>query len=432
MQTLVDPVPEVLKIKARLNLSQRLGEFESLKIIEKSLSKNRLIDVEKSFIPDYPYYSYIPAAVDYLSSVSELLTSYTSYQAEISQGLLQILFEFQSLICELTGMDVANASMYDHSTALSEALLMAIKLTDKKKVLIPKFMRKERKQVVYTYLRPHNIEIYEYHIDEKGFMDLEEIENNIKDSAAFYAENPTYFGIIDPHILNVDEIVKKNNAIFIVGAEPISLGLFREPVDYGADIVIGEAQHLAINPYYGGPSLGFIACRNDLKLIHSMPGRIVGMTSTLDGSNEGFILALQAREQHIKREKATSNITTNTSWLAVRAAIYISLLGKTGLKRLAVRIFNNTKILIQQLQKIHFANVLFPDSVHFRNVLVKINKDANEIINKIYSAGYAFGKNLSKDFPEFVDCLLLGVNELHNKEAIIAACKTFEEFLKNV
>lgn len=432
MQSLVDPIPEKLKIRSRLNLPKPLGEYDSLKVIESSLSKNKVIDPEKSFIPDYPYYSYIPAAVDYISSSCELLTSYTPYQPEISQGLLQMLFEYQSLICEITGMDVANASMYDHSTALSEALLMAIKLTDRKKVLIPRFMRKERKQVIYTYLKSNKVEIVEYGIDDKGYLNLEEIESKSQNAAAIYAENPTYFGVIDENILKLGQITNSKEAIFIAGVEPISLGLFREPASYGADIAVGEAQHLAINPFYGGPSLGFITCRNDLKLIHLMPGRIAGLTSTLDGSREGFVLALQAREQHIKREKATSNITTNMSWLAIRAAIYLSLLGKTGLKRLAVRIFQNTNFLKQNLEKIEEIRLVHQNSINFRNILIELKVNSRKVVEKMLHEGYAFGRSLNNDFPDLGETILIGTNELHKKESIISACKIFEEILKNV
>ncbi len=419
MNNFVDPVPEILKIKTRLNLPKPNGEYHVLSLIENILSKNKIYEQKKSFMPDYPYFSYIPSAVDYISSATELLTSYTPYQAEISQGLLQILFEYQSLICELTGMDVANASLYDHSTALSEALLMAIKYTGRNKVLIPKYMRHERKQVVYSYLRAYNCQIYEYGIDSKsGFLNIEEIEENIKDAAAIYGENPTYFGIIDQNIIKISETIHKYGSLFVVGIEPISLGIIREPGSYGADIVVGEAQHLSINPCFGGPSLGIIACKDDIRLIHLLPGRIIGLTNTLDKSEEGFVLALQAREQHIKREKATSNITTNTSWLAVRAAIHIALLGKTGLKKLATRIYYNTKNFIQRIREIDGFEVVFSNSNYFRNVLLKLDKDYVDILDNLYKKGFAFGKNISKYFPEFNHCILVGINEFHDNDAI--------------
>src|SRR5579875_150041 len=372
MTEFIDTIQDKIKLHRRLELPNPMGEFEALTFMEKKLRSNRVIHPSKVFNPDPPYFTYIPAAVDYLSSATELLTSYTPYQAEVSQGLLQILFEYQSLICELTGMDVCNASLYDHATALCEALRMAIRYTERQRILIPKYMRPERKEVLKTYFMNSGLEIEEYPIEkDTGMADVSYIESKSKDIACVYAECPSYFGIIDENLPEIAKLAHDRGGLFIAGIEPISLALIREPGSYGSDIVVGEAQHLAINPFYGGPSLGIIACKEDLKLVHLMPGRIVGATTTQDGSRIGFSLVLQAREQHIKREKATSNITTNQSWLAVRAAIFLTLLGKTGLKKLAGKILYNTIELKMILQKRGF-QIPFANSSHFRNILVSV------------------------------------------------------------
>lgn len=431
MASLIDTVPEEVKLKHKLALPEKMGEFYSLKFIEEKLSKNRIFPPERVFSPDPPFFSFIPSAVDYISLSSELLTAYTPYQPEVSQGLLQILFEYQSMICELTGMEVANASLYDHSTALCEAIRMALKYTERNKVLLPKYMRKERKLVVKSYMESIGVELYEYKIEkETGKMNLSDIENNLKDAACIYAENPSYFGIIDDNLPKLSNIVHSDDSLLIVGIEPISLGIIREPASYQADIVVGEAQHLAINPFYGGPSLGIIACKEDLKLIHLMPGRIVGCTTTIDGSDLGFSLVLQAREQHIKREKATSNITTNQSWLAVRAAIYLALLGKEGLKRLAARIFLNTQKLKRLLEDFGFTPS-FPNATHFRNLLM--NKEGiYKIQNEMMKRGYFFGKLLGNEFDFFASSILLGVNEYHDSKSFEELKNALSQVIRNV
>jgi len=426
-----NPIPESLIISHRLNLPKPLGEYNALKFIEEKLSKNKIFKLENIYLPDYPYYNYIPASVDYISFSTEFLTSYTPYQPEISQGLLQVLFEYQSLLCELTGMDVINASMYDHSTALSEALIMSMKYTGRNKVIIPYFMRKKRKEVIYTYLSPFNVKIEEYKINfENGKINLEDFLSKIdNETAAVYVEYPNYFGVIDDNFLKIADEIHSKNSLYIVGIEPISLSILKEPGSFGADIVVGEAQHLALNPYYGGPSLGILGCREEIKLVHLLPGRIVGATTTLDNSRLGYVLALQAREQHIRREKATSNICTNESWLAVRAAIFISLYGIDGLKRLAGKIFKNTKILAEKISKIDGIEVLFKNSVLYKNLLIKFNYDVEKIYTELLKSEIIFGNKIYRDFNELTNSLLVGVNVFNNEDSIDFLCKSIKEII---
>ncbi len=431
MVEFLDTIPEEVKVKKELNLPRRMGEHRALSLIEEKLKKNKVLEPAKVFNPDPPFFSYLPAAIDYISSSSELVTSYTPYQAEVSQGLLQILFEYQSMICDLTGMDVANASLYDHSTALCEAIRMALRYTDRNKVLMPKYMRKKRREVVETYFKDLGVEIVDYSITkDEGKADLAEIEAKIRNAACIYVECPTYFGVIDDSVDEISSIAKRAGALFIVGTDPISLAIIKEPGSYGADIVVGEAQHLALHPCYGGPSLGMIACREDLKLIHLMPGRIVGCTTTLDGSELGFALVLQAREQHIRREKATSNITTNQSLLAVRAAMFLALYGKEGLKRLAARILINTRRLSELLKELGFISPLFK-ATHFRNFLAYCHGAAH-IKAKMLKKGFFLGKEIDKDFNEFKDSLLLGVNEYHDERSFEELKESLKEVLENV
>jgi Glycine cleavage system protein P (pyridoxal-binding), N-terminal domain len=282
-------------------------------------------------------------------------------------------------------------------------------------------MRKKRKEVIYTYLKPHDIEIYEYNFKE-GKIDISDIELNAKNSAAVYVENPNYFGIIDTNAFKISEIVHNEGSLLIAGIEPVSLGIIREPASYGADIAVGEAQHLAINPFFGGPSLGILAIKNDQKLLRLLPGRLVGATTTIHGDKIGFVLALQTREQHVKREKATSNICTNESWLAVRVAIHLCLLGREGLKRLATRILLNTKTFIEKLSKIDgIISPLF-DSYYFRNFVIKLeNFDSVLLRKELLKRGILFGKSLN-EFKNFEKCILLGVNELQNYDDYEKVC----------
>ncbi|MEM3833025.1 MAG: aminomethyl-transferring glycine dehydrogenase subunit GcvPA [Thermoprotei archaeon] len=408
-------VPKELLFMQPLNIRAK-SEIDVYNEIKSILKKNKDILSTPSFLGGGVWCHYVPPLVDYIASSPELLTSYTPYQPEISQGILQILYEYQSIICDLTGMDVANASMYNWATATAEAFLMSLRITGKHKVIIPRYMAPWRKRVIRTYLRPHKVEVIEYGINESdGLMNLDEINKSMSGAAALYVENPSFFGILDPNVEVAGKIAHEFGALYIVGVDPLTLGIIKPPGDYGADIVVGEGQHLGSPPSLGGPALGIIAVKDDMRLIRQLPGKIIGLTTSQDGSKRGFVMALQTREQHIRREKATSNITTNEALLAVRAAIYLSLLGSTGLKKLGELILERTVKLATMLSKIDgIISPLF-NAHYFREFPINLPIDPSTVNSKLLEHGIIGGLDVKKFFPELGDVMLLATTELHNE-----------------
>ncbi|MEM2249882.1 MAG: aminomethyl-transferring glycine dehydrogenase subunit GcvPA, partial [Candidatus Bathyarchaeia archaeon] len=378
---------------------------------------------------------YVPAAVKEIVQRSEFLTSYTPYQPEISQGMLQALFEYQSMICELTAMDVANCSMYDWASALGEAARMASRVTRRNEILVPRIIHPERRATLQTYTEPADISIREIAYNpETGQLDLKDLENKISSkTAAVYIENPSYFGFIEEHVDEIGSIAHKHGALFIVGADPTSLGIFKPPGEYGADMVVGEAQPLGNPMNFGGPLLGIFACRDDLNLVRQMPGRIIGLTTTTDGNKHGFCMVLQTREQHIRREKATSNICSNEALCAVASAVYMALLGPKGLRELGETIMYRANYAIRLLSSIKGIRAPLFKSLHFKEFTVNFDdaglsvKDVNQ---KLLSMGVHGGKDISKEFPELGQTALYCVTEIHSKEDIDLLAKSLEKIIK--
>jgi len=322
-------IPEKYRLKKPLNLPEALSEFEVKEHVEALLSENKTLNDMPMFLGAGCWPHYVPAVVKEIVQRSELATSYTPYQPEISQGILQALFEYQSMICELTGMEVANCSMYDWASALGEATRMAARLTRRNQILVPKIIHPERAATLQAYVETAGIKIKEIAFNnETGQISLEDLKSKISnETAAVYIENPSYLGFIETQVNEISKETHAYDALFIAGVDPTSLGILKPPSNYGVDIVVGEAQPFGNPMNFGGPLLGIFACRDDLKLIRQMPGRIIGMTTTLDGNRQGFCMALQTREQHIRREKATSNICSNEALCAVASAVYMALLG---------------------------------------------------------------------------------------------------------
>src|SRR3989337_1964481 len=329
-EVLIKDIPELLR-KFSLKLPDGISEPQVIKIL-KDLSENNIsTGTHISFLGAGAYEHYIPSVVDHLASRSEFYTCYTPYQPEVSQGTLQVIYEFQTLMCELTGMDVANASMYDGSTALTEAALLSIRLKEKNKVICSRAIHPEYRQVLRTYLKGFGTEIVEIDAPE-GISDVNQLEKVFGDkTAAVLIQNPNFFGCIED-MDAISNITHKYDALFIACVNPISLGILKPPGDYHADIAVGEAQVLGNYLNYGGPYLGFFTVKKEL--LRKMPGRIAGATVDSNGKR-CFVLTLQAREQHIRRQKATSNICTNQALLALRACIYLCALGKKGIAELA-------------------------------------------------------------------------------------------------
>lgn len=427
-------VPEKYRLRKSLNLPKALSEFEIKKHVEALLSKNKTCDNMPIFLGAGCWPHYVPAVVKEIVQRSEFLTAYTPYQPEISQGMLQALFEYQSMICELTGMDVANCSMYDWASALGEAARMAVRVTGRNEVLIPRIIHPERAATLQAYAEPAEIKIQQIAYNrETGQVDLEDLNNKICDkTAAVYIENPSYFGFIETQVDEISKQAHVHGALLIVGVDPTSLGILKPPGDYGADIAIGEAQPLGNSMNFGGPLLGIFACRDDMNLIRQMPGRIIGLTTTTDNSKQGFCMTLQTREQHIRREKATSNICSNEALCAVASAVYMALLGPQGFRKLGETIMYKANYAIHLLSKIDGVKAPIFKSAHFKEFTVNFDgakSHVEEVNRKLLKHQIHGGKNLSKEFPGLGETALYCVTEIHSKEEIERLAEALEKIL---
>jgi len=416
-------IPKKYLLEKPLALPKALSEFEVKRHIETLLSKNKTCSDMPIFLGAGCWLHYVPAVVKEIVQHSEFLTAYTPYQPEISQGMLQALFEYQSMICELTSMDVANCSMYDWASALGEAARMATRVTGRTEILIPKIIHPERAATLKTYSEPAGITAKNLLYEKKtGQISLEDLRSKISDkTAAVYIENPSYLGFIEAQADEISKITHEHGALLIVGVDPTSLGILKPPGEYGADIVIGEAQPLGNPANFGGPLLGIFACKDDMNLIRQMPGRIIGLTTTVDGSQQGFCMALQTREQHIRREKATSNICSNEALCAVASAVYLALLGSEGLRELAETIMYKANYAMHLLSEIDSLKTPIFDSSHFKEFTVNFDKtklSVKKIHQKLLQNGIHGGKDISKDFPELGESALYCVTEIHSKEEI--------------
>lgn len=409
IEQLFGDIPKEFRIE-KLNLPNGKTEMEVKKELKEILKKNKVL---LSFLGGGIYKHYIPSAVKSLVSRAEFYTSYTPYQPEVSQGFLQAMFEYQSLICELTGMDIANSSLYDSSSALGESALMCARINNKNEFIISRAISFEKKLVLKNYVKGAKLKIKEVNFNEDGKINLEELKNVVNENTCgIYIENPNYFGIFEDEIDKVKEIIGKS--LFVVGVNPISLGIVKSPKEYNADIVIGEGQCLGNAMNFGGPLLGIFACKKEF--LRQFPGRIVGLTKDINGER-AFCLTLQTREQHIRRSKATSNICTNNALTALTATIYISLLGKNGLKKLAELNLKKANYLAREICKINGFKKAF-NSLHFNEFVIQSEKSAEEINKKLLKKGILGGLLLEKHFPELKNSMLIGITEMHDKESL--------------
>ena len=354
MDDLYKDIPKKYFLKRPLNLPSPKPEAEIFKEISAKLKQNLTFLDIPMFLGGGVWPHYVPAIIPAISSRGEFLTSYTPYQAPISQGVLQTLYEYQSLMAELLNLGVVNASMYDWASAAAEAALMACRFTNRSEVLVPSIISQERFATILTYTEPAQIKITRIRNDlATGHLDLEDLKNKISDqTAGIYIEQPSYFGILDPNIQAISDIIHEKGGLMIAGVDPTSLGIIQAPGDYNADIAVGEGQPLGNPMSYGGPLLGIFACADNNRLIRQMPGRIIGLTTTVDGTERAFTLALATREQHIRRERATSNICSNQALMAINAAIYMAALGPQGFETLGETILYNSNYAMKKLAEI--------------------------------------------------------------------------------
>ncbi len=409
-ENLFDSVPEDLKV-SHLNLPDGLDEFSTYAKFKKISAKN---DTSKTIFLGGGYYDHIiPSAVDALSSRSEFYTAYTPYQAEASQGTLQVLYEYQSLICELTGMDVSNASMYDGATALAEAALMAVRITRRNRVLIDAGVNQTYIKVVKTYLSFRDIEVEVIDMD-KDKTDFSKVEEKIdKTVAAYLFQNPNFFGSVQD-FTSIVEKLHENKALAVMSAYPVSLGLLKDPGSLGVDIVSADGQCLGNYLAFGGPSFGMIATKQEH--IRNLPGRIIGKTLDKD-DKEMFVLTMQAREQHIRRQRATSNICSNQNLMALRSTIFLSLLGQEGLVNMAQECLDKSEYLKNKLSQINGLTIV-NTAPTFNEFVIETRLSADDFLEKLSQFGFYAGINLSNLYEGFENRVLITVTEKRTKEEL--------------
>lgn len=410
VQELFGEIPESLRLRAELDLPPALAEPEVFKLLRSLAAQNDNAEDVSLFLGAGTYDHYIPSAVKHILGRSEFYTAYTPYQAEISQGTLQAIYEYQTMICNLTGMDVANASMYDGATAMVEGVLMAGAITKRTKVVLPASVHPEYRQVLHTYLALQGWEL------------ATQID---RDTAAVVVQYPNFFGQVDTSILALAEQVHAQGALLIVVANPIALGLLKPPGEFGADIVCGEGQVLGNPMGFGGPHLGYLACRTEY--MRRLPGRIVGATKDLEGT-KGYVLTLQTREQHIRRQKATSNICSNQALNALAATVYLSLMGPTGLRKVATDSTQKAHYLYERLLEIEGVTPGLPGPF-FHEFTVQVAADPEELNQRLIEYGIIGGLPLKRFYPELANQILFCVTERRTKEELDYLAQVLEGLL---
>lgn len=409
---LFSAIPDSIKLDKPLELPDPISELEMMNLVNERASRNTDLTEADSYLGAGAYDHYIPSIIDHMVLRSEFYTAYTPYQAELSQGTLQAIYEYQSMIAELTGMGIVNASLLDGGSSLGEAVLMALRHTRLKKVIMPKSIHPSYREIARTYGGPHDAKFEE--IDLSGSLtDLNQLEESLDDeTAAVIIQYPNFYGSVDDMKKIADMIENQKKTLFIVVANPIALGMLNAPGEFNADIVIGEGQPLGNGVNYGGPYLGYMAIRDDRRLLRQMPGRLVGKTEDVEGQ-EGFVMTMQTREQHIRREKATSNICTNESLNALMATIYMATMGKKGIEEVAYQSFNKTRYLKGRLEGISGLEVVNGDN-HFHEIWVKTEKPASEVFSELYDKCILAGVDLSQFDEE--EGLLICVTEKKTRE----------------
>jgi len=425
-------IPKKHILKHSLNLPRSMSEFEVKTQVETTLKTCTSSDAMSSFLGAGCWPHYVPAVVKEIAQRSELLTAYTPYQPEISQGTLQILFEYQSMICELTGMDVANCSMYDWASALGEAARMASRKTGRSEIIVPKIIHPERLSTLNSYTQPAGITIKQVAYNMKsGQIDIEDLKAKISDkTAAVYVENPSYLGFIEEQVDEISNQARDNNALFIVGVDPTSLGILKSPSEYGADIVVGEAQPLGNPMNFGGPLLGIMATKEDMSLIRQMPGRIIGLTTSQKCEKTGFCMTLQTREQHIRREKATSNICSNEALCAVASTVYMALLGPQGMHDLGETVMMKANYALKLLSEVQGLKVPVFASTHFKEFTVNLDStdlSIAQVNSRLLEQRIQGGKDISKEFPELGQTALFCFTEVHTARQIEELAQTLTQ-----
>ena len=419
VEELFSSIPKDLWAKS-FEIPSGKSEFEVISYFQKLSAGKEMKPV--CFLGAGMYDHYIPSVVDALASRAEFYTSYTPYQPECSQGTLQALFEYQTAICRLTGMEVSNASLYDGATALAEGALMAMRLTGRKKIICDQSVHPNYRAVVKSYLVNHDVELIEIAPARDKTNQPEIISLLDEEAAAVLIQNPNFFGTIED-FSTLSEVVHQKGGLLVQSSYPIALGILKTPLETGADIVTGDGQSLGINLSFGGPTLGFIATMKNN--IRQLPGRIVGETVDKNGKR-AFVLTLQAREQHIKRQKATSNICSNQSLCALRSLFYLSLTGKTGFVEISRRNRDKAEYAKKEFSKIKGIKI-WNSSLTFNEFVLEFPVSAVQTAEKLMASGILPGLPLGQYYPGMENMLLVAVTEKRTKEEILEMKKRLEE-----
>lgn len=413
VEELFNAIPQKLRLP-RPTKDDGLSEYEGLKLMESLAARNTFSSFD-NYLGAGAYEHHVPALVSAICSKSEFLTSYTPYQPEASQGMLQAIFEYQSSMCALTGLDVSNASLYDGATACAEALLMALRCQkERTKVLIGHNIHPHYRNVIDQYLKNHNIEIMEIPTGDDGLLNSKLLEQMIdENTAALLLQYPNFFGSIDD-IKKISKYAKEKNVLTILCANPLVYGLYASAHELGADIAVGDCQPFGIPLQFGGPYAGYMVCRQEL--IRQLPGRIVGETVDAQGKR-GFVLTLQAREQHIRREKATSNICTNQALCALASLVALLWYGKEGISQLALTNFQRASYLRDQLNRV-FPQTPFANTPIFNEFVIKCPCPMSEVQKHFRLHHIEPGIDLGLFYPELKNHLLVAVTETKSQEQL--------------
>jgi len=414
------PIPPALRLQRDLEIPRQMAESEIVDWFQQRARENG--EGYTVFLGAGAYNHYRPVIIDALVSRGEFLTAYTPYQAEISQGTLQAIFEFQTMICELTGMEVANASMYDGSTGSAEAIMMAMRLTGRNSAIVARSVHPEYRQVIQTYAQHQGLPLTEVNFADDGRVDLKALERALTtDTACVLVQSPNFFGTIEDIAALADLVHSKGALLVVAIAEAVSLGIVKPPSE--ADIVAMEAQSFGVPLGFGGPYCGVIATRE--KFVRQMPGRLAGQTVDRKGKR-GFVLTLATREQHIRREKATSNICTNQALVALMANIFMTVYGRVGLRELAKQNLAKAAYAVDQFGK--EARILFSGAPRFHEFVVQTAEDPGVINSRLLGSRIVGGFPLKRFYPELGNAALWCCTEMTPRSAIDTACGMISEF----
>ena len=408
-------IPPELRLARELNIPPSMSEMELQAHLSQLLAKNKAAGDLVCFLGGGAYDHFIPSVVDVVAGRGEFYTAYTPYQAEASQGTLQAVFEYQSLMCALTGLELANASLYEGGSSVVEAALMALGITKRTEVLIAETVHPEYRQTLDTYATTLNCKVRTLPCPD-GFLNPDDVKAAAGDqTACVVAQSPNFFGHLED-MQAIGAAAHKAGALFIASFDPVAQGVLKTPAEYGADIAVAEGQGLGVPLQYGGPYLGILACHDEMPYRRKIPGRVVGETTDRNGKRS-WVLTLQPREQHIAREKATSNICSNQGLLALRAAVYLSAVGPQGLKETAELCVRKAHYAAEQLTKVPGVSLRFR-TPFVKEFALKVPGDPVALLAKLRERGYHAGLPLGRWYPGFADCISVAVTEKRTKAEI--------------